>query len=169
MKLETLFRLVCTYVFVHLAVDILIDICLSTSSGTFQVFVPLVLGLDPGRLLRFRQRRGVPHRHHLVLGGGGVGVVEHLDKVAGEDAGLAVDHPPPPTVLDLAQQVDDVLDLEMQNRVTVIQNQVLYLKNPICKYLLNTECVNSSVARFARKFLCKFLWQFSSCLAAQQL
>ena len=32
-----------------------------------------------------------------------------------------------------------------------------------------TECVNSSVTRFASKFLCKFLLQFSSCLAAQQL
>ena len=31
------------------------------------------------------------------------------------------------------------------------------------------ECFNSSVARFSRHFLCKFLWKFSSCLAAQQL
>ena len=34
--------------------------------------------------------------------------------------------------------------------------------------LRTTECVNSSVSRFARKFLCKFLLQFSSCLTAQQ-
>ena len=34
---------------------------------------------------------------------------------------------------------------------------------------IRTECVNSLVSRFARKFLCKFLLQFSSCLAAQQL
>ena len=40
--------------------------------------------------------------------------------------------------------------------------------NPTGKYYF-TECVNSSVARFARKFLWKFLLQFSSCLAAQQL
>ena len=33
----------------------------------------------------------------------------------------------------------------------------------------HTECVNSLVARFARMFLCKFLMQFYSCLAAQQL
>ena len=37
------------------------------------------------------------------------------------------------------------------------------------EWLITTECVNSSVARFARKCLCKFLLQFSSCLAAQQL
>ena len=80
-----------------------------TSAGTFKVFVPLVLGLDPGRLLRVRERRRRPHHRHLL--GGGVGVVEHLDKVAGEDAALAVDHPPPPTVLDLAQELDDILDL----------------------------------------------------------
>ena len=78
-------------------------------TGTFKVFVPLVLGLDPGRLLRVRKRRRVPHHRHLL--GGGVGVVEHLDKVAGEDAALAVDRAPPPTVLDLAQELDDVLDL----------------------------------------------------------
>ena len=37
------------------------------------------------------------------------------------------------------------------------------------KISVHTECVNSSVAMFARHFLCKFLLQFSSCLAAQQL
>ena len=34
---------------------------------------------------------------------------------------------------------------------------------------MSTECVNSLLGRFARKFLYKFLLQFCSCLAAQQL
>ena len=37
------------------------------------------------------------------------------------------------------------------------------------KISVHTECVNSSVAMFARHFLCKFLLQFSSCLAVHQL
>ena len=35
--------------------------------------------------------------------------------------------------------------------------------------MMHTECANSSVARFSRKFLCKFLVQFFSWKAAQQL
>ena len=37
------------------------------------------------------------------------------------------------------------------------------------KTIYTTECFKSSIARFARKFLSKFLLQFSSCLSAQQL
>ena len=33
----------------------------------------------------------------------------------------------------------------------------------------STECVNGLVGRFARQFLRKLFWQFSSCQAAQQL
>ena len=77
-------------------------------SGTFQVFVPLVLGLDPARL------QGVQLLHRMRPVAAGqllLGVVEHLDKVAGEDARLAAHHPPPPAVLNLAQELHDVLNL----------------------------------------------------------
>ena len=48
--------------------------------------------------------------------------------------------------------------------VTISEKPCIAIYEQIC-----TECVNSLMARFAIKFLCKFLVQFSSSLAAQQL
>ena len=52
--------------------------------------------------------------------------------------------------------IDIIVEDQPYNSVEVLLHSVTQVRSKF-KENVSTECVNSSVARFARKFLCKFL------------